>query len=55
MHFSPTKWLAAAIVALTVSTGLTACGEDDLSGPELAEIDRLTERLRRVCERDCAA
>ena len=52
MHFSPTKWLAAAIVALTLSTGLTACGNDDLSGPELAEIDRLTERLRRLCERD---
>ena len=40
------------IVALTLATGLTACGDDDLSGPELAEIDRLTERLRRLCERD---
>ena len=51
MLFSPTKWRAAAIVALTLATGLTACG-DDLSGPELAEIDRSTDRLRRLCERD---
>lgn len=52
MHFSPTKWLAAAIVALALATGLTACGDDDLSGAELAEIDRSTERLRRLCEQD---
>jgi len=46
------KCIAAGFVGLALITGPMACGGDDLSQRELAEIERLTDRVRAVCKRD---
>jgi hypothetical protein len=39
-------------VVLALITGLTACSRGRLSQRELGEIDRLTNRVRVICQRD---
>jgi hypothetical protein len=46
------KCIAAGFVALALITGLMACGGNGLSQRELGEIDRLTNRVRAICQRD---
>jgi hypothetical protein len=46
------KCIAAGFVGLALIIGPMACGGDGLSQRELAEIGRLTDRVRAVCKRN---